>query len=126
WVGSQVLILPGSVIGEGSIVSAHSVVAGTVAPYTIVAGNPARRIGVLTPPPERAHLAPPPPPTLRAATAAAKQAAPPMRGQPDHRSLGTRGLRAQARRADAAARTRVRHRHARGGLRPGLRPPRDG
>lgn len=72
WVGSQVLILPGSVIGEGSIVSAHSVVAGTVAPYTIVAGNPARRIGVLTPPPERAHLAPPPPPTLRAATAAAK------------------------------------------------------
>ncbi|MDH5833913.1 acyltransferase [Luteimonas kalidii] len=56
WIGSQVLILPGSVIGEGSIISAHSVVAGTVAPYTIVAGNPARRIGTLTPPPDRAHL----------------------------------------------------------------------
>ena len=70
WIGSQVLILPGSVIGEGSIVSAHSVVAGNVAPYTIVAGNPARRIGVLTPPPERAHLAPPAPAGLRAAAAA--------------------------------------------------------
>ena len=58
WIGSQVLILPGSDIGEGSIVSAHSVVSGTVAPYTVVAGNPARRIGTLTPPPDRAHLAP--------------------------------------------------------------------
>lgn len=56
WIGSHVLVMPGSVIGEGSIVSAHSVVAGTVAPYTIVAGNPARRIGTLEPPPERAHL----------------------------------------------------------------------
>ena len=58
WIGSHVLVMPGSVIGEGSIVSAHSVVAGTVAPYTIVAGNPARRIGTLEPPPERAHLVP--------------------------------------------------------------------
>ncbi|MCR6626942.1 MAG: acyltransferase [Pseudoxanthomonas sp.] len=58
WIGSQVLILPGSDIGEGSIVSAHSVVSGTVAPYTVVAGNPARRIGTLTPPPDRAHLTP--------------------------------------------------------------------
>mgnify|MGYP000845675845 CR=1 FL=1 len=69
WIGSNVLILPGSVVGEGSIVSAHSVVAGTVAPYTIVAGNPARRVGTLVPPPGRAHLAPPAPPTLRAAGA---------------------------------------------------------
>jgi acetyltransferase-like isoleucine patch superfamily enzyme len=58
WIGSHVLILPGSDIGEGSIVSAHSVVSGVVAPYTVVAGNPARRIGTLTPPPDRAHLAP--------------------------------------------------------------------
>lgn len=57
WIGSHVLVMPGSVIGEGCIVSAHSVVAGPVAPYTIVAGNPARRIGTLTPPPGRAHLA---------------------------------------------------------------------
>lgn len=58
WIGSHVLILPGSDIGEGSIVSAHSVLSGVVAPYTVVAGNPARRIGTLTPPPDRAHLAP--------------------------------------------------------------------
>lgn len=71
WIGANALILPGSVIGEGSIVSAYSVVSGPVAPYTIVAGNPARRIGTLVPPPERAHLAPPAPPSLRAAAPAA-------------------------------------------------------
>ncbi|MFT3756164.1 MAG: acyltransferase [Pseudoxanthomonas sp.] len=57
WIGSHVLVLPGSDIGEGSIVSAHSVVSGVITPYTVVAGNPARRIGTLTPPPDRAHLA---------------------------------------------------------------------
>jgi acetyltransferase-like isoleucine patch superfamily enzyme len=60
WIGSNVLVLPGTEIGEGSIVSAYSVVSGTVAPYTVVAGNPARRIGTLTPPPDRAHLVPVP------------------------------------------------------------------
>lgn len=68
WIGSQVLILPGSDIGEGSIVSAHSVVSGAVAPYTVVAGNPARRIGTLTPPPDRAHLVPAPKPSPAAKT----------------------------------------------------------
>lgn len=58
WIGSNVLVLPGTEIGEGAIVSAQSVVSGTVAPYTIVAGNPARRIGTLPPPPGREHLAP--------------------------------------------------------------------
>jgi len=70
WIGSHVLILPGSDIGEGSIVSAHSVVSGVVAPYTVVAGNPARRIGTLTPPPERAHLAPAAKPAVVAKPAA--------------------------------------------------------
>lgn len=81
WVGSNVLILPGSVVGEGSIVSAHSVVSGTVAPYTIVAGNPARRIGTLVPPPERAHLAPPAPPSLRGAAASAREESRPALAQ---------------------------------------------
>jgi acetyltransferase-like isoleucine patch superfamily enzyme len=58
WIGSGVLVMPGAEIGEGAIVSAQSVVSGTVAPYTIVAGNPARRIGTLPPPPGREHLAP--------------------------------------------------------------------
>lgn len=62
WIGSNVLVMPGAEIGEGSIVSAYSVVSGTVAPYTVVAGNPARRIGTLTPPPDRAHLVPAPKP----------------------------------------------------------------
>lgn len=56
WIGSGVSVLPGTEIGEGSIVVAHSVISGTVAPYTVVAGNPARRISTLTPPPGREHL----------------------------------------------------------------------
>ena len=56
WIGSNVLVMPGTEIGEGSIVSAHSVVSGIVAPYTVVAGNPARRISTLTPPRGREHL----------------------------------------------------------------------
>lgn len=58
WIGTQVMVMPGTEIGEGSIVSANSVVSGQVAPYTIVAGNPARRIGTLVPLPGREHLAP--------------------------------------------------------------------
>jgi acetyltransferase-like isoleucine patch superfamily enzyme len=50
WIGGGVLVLPGTEIGEGSIIAARSVVSGVVAPYTIVAGNPARRVGNLTPP----------------------------------------------------------------------------
>lgn len=61
WIGTGALILPGSEIGEGSIVSARAVVSGAVAPYTVVAGNPARRIGTLTPPEGREHLAVPTP-----------------------------------------------------------------
>ena len=37
-------MLPGVTIGDGSIVGARSVVVEDVAPYTIVAGNPARVI----------------------------------------------------------------------------------
>lgn len=44
WIGHGATILPGAQIGDGAMVGAKAVVAGTVAPYTIVAGNPARRI----------------------------------------------------------------------------------
>ncbi len=44
WIGHGVLILPGARIGHGVIVGAGAVVSGTFAPYTIVAGNPARTI----------------------------------------------------------------------------------
>ena len=44
WIGSRVIILPGVVIGKGAIVGAGSIVTKDVAPYSIVAGNPARLI----------------------------------------------------------------------------------
>ena len=42
WVGFGACVLPGVTIGEGSIVAARSVVVDDVAPYVVVAGNPAR------------------------------------------------------------------------------------
>lgn len=45
WTGSNVIICPGvRIIGDGAIIGAGSVVTHDVAPYTIVAGNPARVI----------------------------------------------------------------------------------
>ncbi len=44
WIGFDCCILPGVTIGEGSIVGARSVVVDDVAPFTVVAGNPARVI----------------------------------------------------------------------------------
>jgi acetyltransferase-like isoleucine patch superfamily enzyme len=43
-IGSSATILCGVTIGEGAIVGAGSVVTNDVAPYTIVAGNPARHV----------------------------------------------------------------------------------
>lgn len=45
WIGYRAIILPGVIIGEGAVVGAGAVVTKDVAPYTIVAGNPARKIG---------------------------------------------------------------------------------
>jgi acetyltransferase-like isoleucine patch superfamily enzyme len=42
WIGSNVLILKGVIVGEGAVVAKNSVVTKSVPPYTIVAGNPAR------------------------------------------------------------------------------------
>lgn len=44
WIGYEALIMPGVRIGDGAIISSRSVVAGDVAPYTIVGGNPAKPI----------------------------------------------------------------------------------
>ena len=38
------MILPGVHIGDGAIIGANSVVGSDVAPYSIVAGNPAREL----------------------------------------------------------------------------------
>lgn len=45
WTGYRALILPGAHLGEGAVVGAGAVVTRPVEPYTIVAGNPARKIG---------------------------------------------------------------------------------
>lgn len=44
WIGFNSIILKGVTIGEGSIVGAGSVVTKDVPPWTIVAGNPAKKI----------------------------------------------------------------------------------
>ena len=42
WIGLDALILSGVQVGDGAIIGARSVVTKSVAPYAIVAGNPAR------------------------------------------------------------------------------------
>jgi chloramphenicol O-acetyltransferase type B len=44
WIGAEAMIMPGVKIGHGAIIGARSVVTKNVAPYAIVAGNPAKPI----------------------------------------------------------------------------------
>lgn len=44
WIGQNAVILPGVRIGDGAIIGASSVVARDIEPYTVCAGNPAKRI----------------------------------------------------------------------------------
>lgn len=45
WIGTGAMVLPGVTLGKGCVVAAGSVVTHSVAPFDIVAGNPARKIG---------------------------------------------------------------------------------
>ena len=47
WMGFGVTILKGVTIGEGAVIGAGSVVTRDVAPYTVVAGNPAQVVKTL-------------------------------------------------------------------------------
>jgi len=42
WIGYEALMLPGAKIGDGAIIGARAVVAGTIPPYSIAIGNPAK------------------------------------------------------------------------------------
>ena len=42
WIGSRVMILPGTNIGEGAIIQGGAVVHGEIPPYAIAGGNPAK------------------------------------------------------------------------------------
>lgn len=44
WIGREATIMPGIAIGDGAVIGANSVVTKDVAPYEIVAGNPAQHI----------------------------------------------------------------------------------
>ncbi len=44
WIGHGAIVLPGRTIGDGAVIAAGAVVTKDVAPYAIVAGNPARPI----------------------------------------------------------------------------------
>lgn len=45
WIGSHCLILKGVTIGHHSVIAAGSVVYRSAPPYSLLTGNPARRIG---------------------------------------------------------------------------------
>jgi acetyltransferase-like isoleucine patch superfamily enzyme len=42
WIGTKVSVLRGSVVGTGSVIGAHSVVRGVIAPMSVAAGIPAK------------------------------------------------------------------------------------
>ncbi len=44
WIGHKATIMAGVTIGDGAIIAAHSLVTKSVAPYSMVGGNPAREI----------------------------------------------------------------------------------
>jgi acetyltransferase-like isoleucine patch superfamily enzyme len=44
WIGSGAVILSGVTVGDGAVIGAHAVVARDVAPYAVVAGNPAQEM----------------------------------------------------------------------------------
>jgi acetyltransferase-like isoleucine patch superfamily enzyme len=46
WIGYRAIVLPGVTIGDGAVVGAGAVVTKDVEPFAIVAGNPAKTVGI--------------------------------------------------------------------------------
>jgi acetyltransferase-like isoleucine patch superfamily enzyme len=53
WLGVNVVVMPGVTVGRGSVIGANAVVTRNVAPYSVMAGAPAKVIG------ERLRFVPP-------------------------------------------------------------------
>ncbi len=49
WIGFDSVVMPGTVIGRGAVVSSRSVVSGDIPAYSVVVGNPGRVIRTLDP-----------------------------------------------------------------------------
>jgi maltose O-acetyltransferase len=60
FIGTRAMILPGVTVGRGAVVTAGSLVSRDVAPMTVVAGVPARRVGTRDPSPSYELSSPPP------------------------------------------------------------------
>ena len=56
WIGREAIVLSGCTIGDGAVIGARAVVTRDVAPYAIVAGNPAETIRMRFEPDEIAAL----------------------------------------------------------------------
>lgn len=56
WLGHACIVKPGVTVGDGAVVGSGAVVTRDVAPYTIVAGNPARVLRRRQPPEIAARL----------------------------------------------------------------------
>lgn len=44
WIGTEAMVLPGITVGHGAVIGSRAVVTRNVAPYSIVAGNPAKEV----------------------------------------------------------------------------------
>lgn len=66
WIGSGAIIHSGVRIGTGSVISSGAVVLADVPAGSLIAGNPGRRIGVVTPATPAPAAAPAPSPELMA------------------------------------------------------------
>ncbi|MBO0320976.1 acetyltransferase [Muricauda sp. CAU 1633] len=49
WLGENVCVLPGTILGKGTVVGAMSMVKGEFPPYSVIAGSPARILKIFNP-----------------------------------------------------------------------------
>jgi acetyltransferase-like isoleucine patch superfamily enzyme len=45
WIGANCVLLDGTIIGEGCVIAAGSMVRGTLEPFAVYGGNPLRKLG---------------------------------------------------------------------------------